>query len=158
MITLFIPDPNPHPSSGAESETFVDRNHTTVIPIPTASQILTLPDATVTLQAGGTPVGGPLPNGVEMPGAVTPTWSTYHLPFTNTSSIIKFSCAHTRWKSPPASFCEKYNLHRSTLLYHSGRRPNCFRHPSKDRPRTSQRRGRAVGRAIWRSDSRSHAT
>jgi hypothetical protein len=67
-------DPNPAPPPGAPSQTFVSSTKTVIIAVPTTTITITVGAATITLQSGGTPIGGPVPTGVSQPGAVTPTW------------------------------------------------------------------------------------
>lgn len=68
-------DPNPVPSAGAVSQTFVRSETTTVIAIPTVTVTITIAGATITVAPGGTPVGGMVPTDVTQPDAVLPTFS-----------------------------------------------------------------------------------
>lgn len=74
MLTLWA-DPNPVPSSGASSQTFVRSSSTVVIAIPTTTTTVTMAGATITVAPGGTPVGGIVPPDITQPGAIVPTWS-----------------------------------------------------------------------------------
>lgn len=70
-------DPNPAPTSGAVSQTFVSSASTLVIQVPTSTTTVTVGAATIVIAPGGTPVGGPVPSGVTQPGAVAPVWGTF---------------------------------------------------------------------------------
>ncbi|KAF7344100.1 Chitin synthase [Mycena venus] len=80
-------NPNPAPPSGAVSETFVTSTTTVIIVIPTTTTTVVVAGASITLAPGGTPVNGPLPSGVSIPGAVTPTWNPNIIPPTSVSSV-----------------------------------------------------------------------
>ncbi len=75
LLLIVSSDPNPVPSPGATSQTFVRSSTTVIIAIPTVTVTVTVAGATITVAPGGTPVGGTVPTDVTQPGAVTPTWS-----------------------------------------------------------------------------------
>ncbi|KAJ6459998.1 hypothetical protein C8R45DRAFT_842971 [Mycena sanguinolenta] len=83
-FSLLDTDPNPYPSPGAVSETFVvtgdSTTSTTVIPIPTASTTIIANGQYIFLAPGGTPVSALLPSGVSELNAITPTWSSNIIP------------------------------------------------------------------------------
>ncbi|KAJ7881191.1 hypothetical protein B0H13DRAFT_2667684 [Mycena leptocephala] len=80
-------NPNPAPPSGAVSETFVKSTTTVIIVIPTITTTVIVAGASITLAPGGTPINGPLPSDVFIPGAVTPTWNPNIIPPTSVSSV-----------------------------------------------------------------------
>ncbi|KAJ7291631.1 hypothetical protein C8J57DRAFT_1113502 [Mycena rebaudengoi] len=67
-------NPNPHPSPGALSETFVGAGSTVIVPIPTQTTFITVGGAIIEVNSGGTPVNA-MPLTVSLVNAVTPTWS-----------------------------------------------------------------------------------
>ncbi|KAJ6469223.1 hypothetical protein DFH09DRAFT_1381008 [Mycena vulgaris] len=73
-------NPNPFPSPGAKTETFVCSGTTTSFPIPTATTTVSAGGATITLNSGGTPVGGPLATQCSEVGGIFPTWSLDIIP------------------------------------------------------------------------------
>ncbi|KAJ7061667.1 hypothetical protein C8F01DRAFT_987065, partial [Mycena amicta] len=73
-------NPNPFPSPGAVSETFVCSGTTTSFPIPTATTTVSAGGATITLNSGGTPVGGPLATQCSEVGGIFPTWGLDIIP------------------------------------------------------------------------------
>ncbi|KAJ7059263.1 pectate lyase superfamily protein-domain-containing protein [Mycena amicta] len=73
-------NPNPFPSPGAKSETFVCSGTTTSFAIPTATTTVSAGGATITLNSGGTPVGGPLATQCSEVGGIFPTWSLDIIP------------------------------------------------------------------------------
>ncbi|KAJ7354049.1 hypothetical protein DFH08DRAFT_984259, partial [Mycena albidolilacea] len=80
-------DPNPAPSSGAVSETFVSAGTTVIVAVPAITTTVVVVGVTITLAPGGTPVNAPVPSGISMPGAVTPTWSANIIPQTSVASV-----------------------------------------------------------------------
>ncbi|KAJ7310018.1 hypothetical protein DFH08DRAFT_1049527 [Mycena albidolilacea] len=80
-------NPNPAPSSGAVSETFVKSTTTVIIAIPTITTTVIVAGTVITLAPGGTPINGPLPSGVSLPGAITPTWNPNIIPPTSVPSV-----------------------------------------------------------------------
>ncbi|KAG9220272.1 hypothetical protein CCMSSC00406_0006337 [Pleurotus cornucopiae] len=80
-------NPNPVPSPGAVSQTFVRSATTTVIVIPTVTVTITVAGATITVAPGGTPVGGMLPTDVTQPDAVFPTFNWNPIPPSTASSV-----------------------------------------------------------------------
>ncbi|KAF7372867.1 Glucan 1,3-beta-glucosidase [Mycena sanguinolenta] len=78
-FTFMTWNPNPYPSPGAVSETFVvagdSATATIVIPIPTTSTVITANGQFISLAPGGTPVSALLPSSVSELNAITPTWS-----------------------------------------------------------------------------------
>ncbi|KAJ7053167.1 pectate lyase superfamily protein-domain-containing protein [Mycena amicta] len=80
-------NPNPFPSPGAVSETFVCSGTTTSFPIPTATTTVSAGGATITLNSGGTPVGGPLATQCSEVGGIFPTWSLDIIPPPGASTI-----------------------------------------------------------------------
>ncbi|KAF7344668.1 hypothetical protein MVEN_01627000 [Mycena venus] len=109
VLTTVHWNPNPAPSSGASSETFVKSNKTVVIAVPKKSTTVVIAGATLTLAPGGTPVNGPVPPGVSQPGAVTPTWNPNIIPpphaslvtFTAPPSYTSVVAVPTASDSPP---------------------------------------------------------
>ncbi|KAF7311921.1 Glucan 1,3-beta-glucosidase [Mycena indigotica] len=73
-------NPNPFPPPGAKTETFVCSGTTTSFPIPTATTTVFAGGATITLNSGGTPVGGPLVTQCSEVGGIFPTWSLDIIP------------------------------------------------------------------------------
>ncbi|KAK7059959.1 chitin synthase [Favolaschia claudopus] len=80
-------DPNPIPSSGAVSETFANSETNVIIAIPSTTTVIIFASARITLAPGGTPVNGPLPSDVSMPGAITPTWNPNIVPPVSVPSV-----------------------------------------------------------------------
>ncbi|KAK6995938.1 chitin synthase, partial [Favolaschia claudopus] len=80
-------NPNPAPTSGAVSETFVKSTTTVVIAIPTATTSVVVGGTSITLAPGGTPINSPLPPGISIPGATTPTWNPNIIPPTSVPSV-----------------------------------------------------------------------
>ncbi|KAJ7636564.1 hypothetical protein FB45DRAFT_1138288 [Roridomyces roridus] len=80
-------NPNPAPSPGASSQTFVKGTSTKVIAVPTTTTSVVLSGTTITLAPGGTPINGPVPSGISQPGAVTPSWNPNIIPPTSVSSM-----------------------------------------------------------------------
>ncbi|KAJ7789024.1 hypothetical protein B0H14DRAFT_3503488 [Mycena olivaceomarginata] len=64
-----FPRSKPRSPSGAVSETFVQSSTTIIIAIPTTTTTVVIGGASITLAPGGTPINGPLPSGVSLPGA-----------------------------------------------------------------------------------------
>ncbi|KAJ6603479.1 hypothetical protein DFH09DRAFT_899101 [Mycena vulgaris] len=73
-------NPNPHPSPGAASETFVCSGTTTSLAIPQATTTISVGAATITLNSGGTPVNGPLASQCTEVGGIIPLWSQDIIP------------------------------------------------------------------------------
>ncbi|KAK6995928.1 chitin synthase [Favolaschia claudopus] len=80
-------NPNPAPTSGAVSETFVTSTITVIIAIPTATTSVVVGGISITLAPGGTPINNPLPPGITIPGATTPTWNPNIIPPTSVPSV-----------------------------------------------------------------------
>ncbi|KAK7043326.1 chitin synthase [Favolaschia claudopus] len=80
-------NPNPAPTSGAVSETFVKSPTTVIIAIPTATTSVVVGGTSITLAPGGTPINSPLPPGISIPGATTPTWNPNIIPPTSVPSV-----------------------------------------------------------------------
>ncbi|KAJ7841244.1 hypothetical protein B0H13DRAFT_1910385 [Mycena leptocephala] len=74
-------NPNPYPATSAKSETFVGGGSTLVIPVPTASRVITIDGEVITLNAGGTRINALVPTGISQPNAITPTWCTHSFTF-----------------------------------------------------------------------------
>lgn len=70
-------DPNVIPSPGAASETFLISGVAEIIAIPSVTTTVSINSALITLAPGGTPIGGPLPSGVQLLNGVTPTFSEW---------------------------------------------------------------------------------
>lgn len=75
ILTSNSLDPNPHPSPGAASETFVCSGTTTSLAIPQATTTISVGGATIILNSGGTPVNGPLASQCTEVGGIIPLWS-----------------------------------------------------------------------------------
>ncbi|KAJ6534425.1 hypothetical protein DFH09DRAFT_1405431 [Mycena vulgaris] len=80
-------NPNPHPTPGAQSETFVGGGSSVVIPTPTLITFITVGGGIITLSPGGTPVNALLPSTVSELNAVTPTWTFNIVPPASVQSI-----------------------------------------------------------------------
>ncbi|KAJ7821382.1 hypothetical protein B0H14DRAFT_2831454 [Mycena olivaceomarginata] len=80
-------NPNPYPSPGAASETFIGAISSVVVPIPTTTVFVTVGGAIITLNSGGTPVNALIPSTISEPNAITPTWTFNILPPTSVPSI-----------------------------------------------------------------------
>ncbi|KAK7013733.1 chitin synthase [Favolaschia claudopus] len=80
-------NPNPAPTSGAISETFVKSTTTVIIAIPKATTTVVVAGTTLTLAPGGTPINVPLPSGVSILSATTPTWNPNIIPPTSVASV-----------------------------------------------------------------------
>ncbi|KAK7043324.1 chitin synthase [Favolaschia claudopus] len=87
VLTCMIIDPNPAPTSGAISETFVKFTTTVIIAIPRATTTVVVAGTTLTLAPGGTPINAPLPSGVSILSATTPTWNPNIIPPTSVLSV-----------------------------------------------------------------------
>ncbi|KAK7013688.1 chitin synthase [Favolaschia claudopus] len=80
-------NPNPAPTSGAVSETFVKSTTTVIIAIPTATTSVVIGGTSITLAPGGTPINSPLPPGISIHGATIPTWNPNIIPPTSVASV-----------------------------------------------------------------------
>ncbi|KAJ6454373.1 hypothetical protein C8R45DRAFT_846482 [Mycena sanguinolenta] len=80
-------NPNPFPSPGAASETFVCSGTTTSFAIPRATTTISAGGATITLNSGGTPVNGPLATQCSEVGGIFPTWSQDIIPPPGASTV-----------------------------------------------------------------------
>ncbi|KAK7013723.1 chitin synthase, partial [Favolaschia claudopus] len=80
-------NPNPAPTSGAVSETFVKSPTTVIIAIPTATTSVVVGGTSIKLAPGGTPINSPLPPDISIPGATTPIWNPNIIPPTSVPSV-----------------------------------------------------------------------
>ncbi|KAJ8516881.1 hypothetical protein ONZ45_g5860 [Pleurotus djamor] len=103
-------NPNPVPSSGATSQTFVRSETTVVIAIPTVTVTVTVAGATITIAPGGTPVNGMVPIDVTQPGAITPTFNYNPVPPATASSVTFTSGTWTSIVAAPTSTDESVTV------------------------------------------------
>jgi hypothetical protein len=101
-------DPNPTPTSGARSETFVGAGSTVALAIPTTSTFITVGGSIIALNSGGTPVNALIPTGVSEVNGATPSWSMLYLhpPTALTCHINQHSTSYPR--SPPPALRSRH--------------------------------------------------